>query len=307
MNQIVVLFSLFLVIFFGFLSYKFKIFSEIAAQNFNKFIFYFAAPSIIFSSLVSIDRAKLASYPSFVFINILALCIFTLIVFLIFKTSNIKREIRGSFLYTSISGNLVYFAYPILLSLFPKEQFNLGVVYSIAAVTMSDMGIFFLLGMDKHGDGFSLKKNLIEFAKNPIVISSLLGFIFLFLNISLPKLLNESLDILGKPTATLGLFSMGIYFAHNFSLKKISLSFIPSIIKLLIFPLIVYILVFKIFRLDLASAQTSVVMASMPSAVFSIVVADVYDLDKTLTSNTVILSSILFLFTSAFWIWLIIQ
>ena len=305
MNQIMVLASLFLVILFGFLAYKFKIMSDQAAQSFNKLIFYFCAPAIIFSSLVSIDRGQLSSYPLFILINVSVLWSFSIVGFQILRLLDIKREIRGSLLYTSISGNLVYFAYPILLFLFPKEHFSLGVVYSVIGTALGGLATLFLLGLDKHSKIFDLKKNLSEFARNPIVISSVFGFLFLFFNIPLPKLLTDALDILGKPTATLGLFSMGIYFAHNFGFKKINLSLIPSLIKLVVLPLVVYLLVFKIIRLDLAAAQTSVIMAAMPSAVFSIVVSDVYDLDKTLTSNTVILSSILFLFTSTFWIWLI--
>lgn len=305
MNQLLILFSLFLVIFSGFLAYRFKLLSQEAAQHFNKFVFYISAPAIIFSSIITLDRSRLAIYTAFVLINIFALCLLFLTVFFFLKLTRLHRETRGSILYTSGGANVIYFGYPILLSLFPKEHFSLGVIYSIAAITLGDLTALFLLGIDKHNKSFNLKKSFIEFAQNPIVISSVLGFIILFSNISLPKFLADSLGILGKPTSALGLFSMGIYFAHQLNFKKLNLSFIPSVIKLIIFPLVIYLLTFKVFKIDLSAAQTSVIMASMPSAIFSIVVADIYDLDKTLTSNTVLLSSLLFLVTSPFWIWLI--
>lgn len=305
MNQLPVLISLFLVIFVGFLAYRFKIFSRETAQHFNKFVFYFSVPAIIFLSIADIDKSRLVIYPKFLLINTFALCLFFIVVYFLLKLTKLSREVRGSILYTSLGANVIFFGYPILLSLFPKEHFSLGVIYSIAAITIGDLTGLFLLGIDKNNNSFNLKKNLIEYAKNPIVISSFLGFTALLLNISLPKFLSSSLEILGKPTTALGLFSIGIYFGHHLNFKKINLSFIPTSIKLIIFPLIVYLLVFKLFKLEMAAAQTSVVMATMPSAIFSIVVADIYNLDKTLTSNTVILSSILFILTLPFWIWLV--
>ena len=306
MSQLPVLISLFLVIFVGFLAYRFKVFSQETAQHFNKFVFYFSVPAIIFLSIIDLDKSRLVTYPKFLLINVFALFLFFIVIYFALKITKLSREARGSILYTSLGANIVYFGYPILLSVFPKEHFSLGVIYSIAAITIGDLTCLFLLEIDKNNNSFNLKKNLIEYAKNPIVISSLLGFIALLLNIHLPKFLSSSLEILGKPTTALGLFSIGIYFGRHLDYKKINLSFIPAFIKLIIFPLVVYFLTFKLFKLDLVAAQTSVVMATMPTAIFSIVVADIYDLDKTLTSNTVILTSVLFMLTLPLWIWLIV-
>jgi predicted permease len=305
MNQFLILLSLFLVVFAGYFSYKISLFQQEAVKYLNRFVFYISAPAVIFSSIATLDKSKLSSYPFFLLVNIFSLCMLFLLIFFLSKLTKAPREIRGSILYTAGASNVVFFGFPILLALFPKEHFALGVIYLIAAITIGDLTALFLLGIDKHNGPFNLKKNLTEFMKNPIVISSILGFIVLLFDIPISDSINSSLEILGKPIITLGLFSMGIYFGHHLNFKKIGLSLIPSAISLLIFPFMVYLLTFYFLKLDIAAAQTSVVMASMPSAAFSIVVADIYDLDKTLTSNTVLLSSLLCLFTSPFWIWLI--
>ncbi len=69
----------------------------------------------------------------------------------------------------------------------------------------------------------------------------------------------------------------------------------------MIVPGVVLFFVTQIFKLSDIAAETSIAIACMPSAVFSLVVADMYDLDKKLTTAIVVLSSIIFLVTSIFW------
>jgi predicted permease len=59
-----------------------------------------------------------------------------------------------------------------------------------------------------------------------------------------------------------------------------------------------------VIKLDRVAAETSVILATMPSAVFTIIASDVYNYDKNQTSNTVMLSSVLFIATLSFWLWM---
>ena len=141
----------------------------------------------------------------------------------------------------------------------------------------------------------------------PVVIATLIGVIIFTLNLSLPQMILDSMNIVTKTITGLALISVGLNFAYNFkfNFSNIKLNLISAILKLSILPGIVLYFTHYIFKLSEIAVITSVMLASMPTSVFSIVVADMFNLDKKLASSNILISSILFLASSVFWIWIL--
>lgn len=309
MQQILILLSLFLVVAVGIITRKTKLLPQELGKYFNTFIFYISAPAIIFLSLITLDRNNLLLYPNFVFVNLLVVFITYLFTFIILRFFNLSTQLKKIVLYCSNGGNVVFFGYPILLSVFGKTHFNLGVLYSILAISLGDLIAFLLFSLM---DNQSTKKiSVLQFIKdfiyNPIVITTLIGFFVLLLNLNAPKFILDTLEIIGKTTTGLALFSFGFYLGGSFKIINLKISLIPAIIKLGILPLMTYFVTNFVFGLPAPAVQTSVMMAAMPTAVFSLVVAENFNLDKTIASGSIVFSSLFFIATSTFWLWFLLK
>jgi len=302
MGQIETLLSLFLVVFIGFLAGRLKLIDSSAAKIFMRFVFYIAIPIAVFLDFSTSDKELLASYPKFIIVNTAILVGLCLLLFLVLRYFRVNRQSSGSILFTSLDGNVMYFGLPILLSVYSKEHFTLGVVHSIVAVTILEVFGFFLLNVMKHNKKFNILGEIVALFKNPIVIGGIAGLILLLLGVNLEEIhpsINNSFVTLSKTTTGLALFTLGLYLSQNIRVKNLKFVLFASANKLILLPLIVYFIVFYLIKLDPVAAQTSVVQAAMPSAVFTLAVSEMYDLDREQTSSTIMVSSILFLLTSA--------
>lgn len=304
-NSFLLLLSLFLVIAAGAFSRKINILPEEASKYFNKFIFYFSAPAIVFLSITTIDTSELMSYLPFLGVNIFIIFIGYIFVFLIMKLTSVDPVRKGVLIYTGNGGNVIYFGFPILLGLFGTEHFNLGVLYGTVVITFGDLMGFYLLGVNKGNKGIDLKGVTLDFVKNPIVFATFLAVIAVVLGIIIPKTITDSLETLGRTITGLALFSLGVYLYGKLNLENLKLNLISCFFKLIALPSIAFVTAYFVFGMRGVAAETSVIMAAMPTAVFSLIVAEAYDLDRKLTSNTIVMSSILFLITINMWTWVI--
>ena len=305
MDTFLILLSLFLIIFAGAGARRFNLLPEEASKYFNKFIFYISVPAVVFLSIATLDKGDLSSFLPFILTNIAVVFTGYILVYFILRYFNISADKKGVLIYSGNGGNVIYFGFPLLLSLYGAEHFNLGVMYATAVITLGDLMGFYLLGINKGGEKLKIKEITRSFLENPVVRATIAGVFVAIINISLPKFFSDSLETLSKTTTGLALFSLGIYLYGKLNFNDFKLALASSFFKLLFLPLIAYLMIYFLFKMTGPAAETSVIMAVMPTAVFSLIVADAYGLDKRLTSNAIVLSSILFLLTSGLWVFIL--
>jgi len=303
MNHLSIYLSLFLIISIGVLSGRLKIFNSDMCNIINKFLFNIAIPSLIILTITNISIKELSLYPTFIKFNFILNFLYIVIVFFLLRITKLTREIRGAIFYASTVGNTVYFGFPILSSLFGMEHLNLGVIYLIISLLIADIFSFLLLELDMESKkNFRISKYLKNIFTQPLIISTVIGILCFSLNFHLPNFLKDSLDTLGKTTPGLSLLSLGIYISNNLKIRRFFICLFISSVKLIIFPLLVYLLSHNIFHFANTIIQVSVILSAMPSAIFSIIISDIYKLDSKLASDIVILSTILSIITSFVWI-----
>jgi predicted permease len=305
MTQLTTLCSLFLIMGSGLLAKKLKLFDSSVAKEFNKFIYYFAIPAVTFISLADSKKDQFENYFKFIALNSIAIIFCYLLLLIILKVFKYEYSKGGAILYSSLTGSNIYFAFPIILGLYGQEYLNYAIIYIVFVIVVSDLSGFILLGLYKEKlDLKSIKDSFLDILKNPVVFASLLGVLSLLLSITIPEFLRDSLNTLSNTTTGLALFSLGIYIASNFSIKGIKYKEVTicSIYKLGVLPLVV-LLVFTLFPSSSEiPLRVSVLQAAMPSAAFAVVVSDMFKLDREVTAQSILFTSLLFLLTSVFWI-----
>ncbi len=300
MDTVLLLLPLITVALIGYFAGRKKLFEENFSSQINKFLFFIALPIFLLGSFDGISLSSAKEYLPFIFINTLIMCVLYFAIYQVAKILKVKKESTAAILTPSLSGNTIYFGLPILLAVFAQEHITYAIIYMNFVLLSDYLGIFMISRL--MGDKFSLIKQLSDFIKTPIVLATLIALLLMLLQISLPDKILEVTDFFGKTISTMALFSLGLYFAKGVNLADLKSPFVVTIIKLMLFPLVTYVVVYHIIPLPEVAAQTSVILTCMPSAVYNIIIADTYKTKREITATSILLTSLLFIITSIFWI-----
>jgi len=254
----------------------------------TKFITTFAGnfglPSIIFYSLTT-TNISIELFLRFSYYITLYVIIFSIIGLIILKILNkdIYRLLPPLILPNT--GNM-----GMPLCLFAYGKIGLAIATAITSmILVFHFSINILLSSKK----FSIKPLL----KCIPVYALMISLIFVYYEISAPKFLVNATFLIGYSTIFLVLMSLGIALSKLkvFELKE---TFIYSFIRVIIGPLIGLAFV-KFFKLSGVEAGVMFIQASMPSAVLTFLISEIYSPKKISASiaSSVALSSFLSFFT----------
>ena len=300
MDTILLLLPLISIALIGYFAGRKKFFDENFSSQINKFLFFVALPIFLLGSFDGITLEYALNFLPFILINTVIICAIYFAIYIIAKSLKVKNESTAAILTPSLSGNTFYFGFPILMALFGEEHVTYAIIYMNFVLLSDYLGIFMITRL--MGEKFSLSKQLTDFIKTPIVLATIIAILLMILQMSLPEKVLEFTEFFGRTISTLALFSLGLYFAKGLNLADLKSPFIVATIKLMLFPLVTYIVVYHIIPLPKVAAQTSVILTCMPSAVYNIIIADTYKTKKEITATSILLTSLLFIVTSIFWI-----
>tara|TARA_B100001996_G_scaffold23944_1_gene18713 strand:- start:124 stop:705 length:582 start_codon:yes stop_codon:yes gene_type:complete len=176
------------------------------------------------------------------------------------------------------------------LCLFAYGKIGLAIATSVTAMILV---FHFTLNILLASKKFSLKPLL-----NCIPVYALLvSLVFVYFEIPAPKFLENATFLIGYSTIFLVLMSLGVALSKLkvYSFKE---AFIYSFIRLIIGPLVGFSFI-KFFNLSGVEAGVMFIQASMPSAVLTYLVSEIYS-PKKISNNvasTVALSTFLSFFT----------
>ena len=254
----------------------------------TKFITTFAGnfglPAIIFYSLTT-TNLSIELFLRFSYYITLYVLIFSIIGLIILKI--LKKDIYRLLppLILPNTGNM-----GMPLCLFAYGKMGLAIATSITAmILVFHFSINILLASKK----FSIKPLL----KCIPVYALLVSLIFVYFKIPAPKFLENATFLIGYATIFLVLMSLGVALSKLkvFSFKE---TFIYSLIRVILGPIVGLAFV-KFFNLSGVEAGVMFIQASMPSAVLTFLVSEIYSPKKISNSiaSTVALSTFLSFFT----------
>lgn len=297
------LFPLIIIAIIGYLVGQTKLLPTDFSKTINKFLFYVALPIFFLGSFSEFNRSEVKNFVPYIFVNMLIISILYITYYVIVNRTKIGKKDIASTITPSFIGNSLYFGFPVLTTVLGSEYIPYGVIY-VSFITITDfLGMF--LTSKLTGKTFEAKKQVVEFLKTPVLIASLVGLSLLLVNVALPEIVLDVTHSFGSIISTLILFAFGMSFSYKSILGDLRLPLVVAFNKLILLPLITYLVVYYIFPLPEIAAQASVVIACMPSAFFNLVIADNYDTNKDIAIASILLNSVLFFFVSIFWINLI--
>jgi predicted permease len=267
----------------------------------NRFVYYVALPALVLVSFWEInwlDKAML----SLAGWNVLAVLLLAAVLGAVLSLSGLRAKLKAAFFLTVVVGNTVYMGFPLLGAALGRENFG-SVVAAATAHLVLGLVLAALAAEFWVVKAKSLRVYVLDFVKNPLVVSLVLGGL-----LSLTGFRGGPADMIQKPLAMLGataspvaLFALGGFLHGRFYQAHLRLSLLSALLKLAVFPLAMLLLCLWL-GLGRQGAAASALIATMPTAVTAFVIAEKYKLDEEFVANSILLSTVLSLLSIVLWL-----
>ncbi|MDA0328159.1 MAG: AEC family transporter [Gemmatimonadetes bacterium] len=196
--------------------------------------------------------------------------------------------------------NIVLMGIPIVLTaLGPEAALPMFLIIGFHSATFMPLSV----GLIQAGLGSGTSKASQfatiswEILRNPIIVGILVGLAVNWSGVTIWPALDRLLEFLGLAAVPCALFAMGASLASYSLVGEVRPAIVLSLLKLLIHPLLVWIIAVPILGLGGLWVSVAVVMASMPSAVNVYLFGARYDAAPEVAARTVLLTSVCSIFT----------
>jgi len=244
----------------------------------------FGAPALFIFAITS-SGVTYSIFAEYFLYSLIAIICFSIIgiIFLILMKKDYVRELPPFILPNT--GNM-----GIPICLFAYGTLGMGVAAAISSVVVL---LHFTLNIFLASKKFDISLIL----KSPTSYAVLVAVIFLYFELDMPKVVLNTVMLLGYTMIVLVLMSLGISLTQLkvFSFKN---ALISSVGRVIIGPLIGFALI-KIFNLSGFAAGALLIQSSMPSAILTYLIADMYSPKETVDniSSMIVVSTLMSLIT----------
>jgi malonate transporter len=274
---------------------RFQVVDSGAVSGLVAFVFTFAIPALLLTSVATLDVPDDASWGFLIAYyggSLLTYGLGVLVGGRGFGRSLADQAIFG--LGASFS-NLFLIGLPVVLTaLGPEASFPMLVIVGFHSATFMPLAIV-MIQAGRTGRGVSaaaVGAVLKEVVRNPIIVALMFGAVLNVTGVGLRGPLVDLLDLLGDAAIPCALFALGGSLAGYSAVGAAVPSAALTCLKLVVHPLIVWALAVPVLGLSGMSVSVAVLLAGMPSAVFVYLLGARYQAAVEVAARTVLLTSL---------------
>ncbi len=276
-----------------------KMFDLPFLKKINSFCFEVLLPILIFINIYQSNFNLSASLYLILFSLACVFVIFLLLLFFVPKNAVDRRD-SGVIIQGIFRSNYVLFGIPIADSLYGSAGVQLVVLLISFVIPLYN--VFAVLVLQGYsGKKTSLGETLKAMAKNPLILSSAIGFLFIGLRIELPEVMVATLVDISQIVTPLALIALGGSFTIT-GIKKYKHDLFISVMgKLVLIPL-VFIPISILFGYRGLELTALMAMFVSPTAIASYTMAQNMGANDELAGQIVVLTSTLSIVTIFIWV-----
>lgn len=271
-----------------------KLLDESAISQLNSLIFKVLLPVLLFCNVRSSPLNEMGELSYFAYVFLMAIGLFAASTIFVIKIEK-ENFNRGVMAQAIARTNYALFGIPLIVALYPDGDAALAsVLMAIVIPTFNITSVIVLSYFsDKSSDFKSLCKSI---AKNPLILSTLLGIVASLINLKLPYVIEQALTNMSVITSPLSLILLGASFKFS-SIAKYKKQIIISVFaRLIAAPAIVLFITVLVGYRGIELACMMVIFA-VPTAVSSFTMAKTMGGNEDLAASIVVFTSILCIFT----------
>ncbi len=305
MQIIEIIFPVFAIAGIGYVAVTLGLFKTVHIEGISKFVFNIAIPLLLFNSLANVALPERINWGFFLSYYLVVFTIYGLAMLISRRQFAYSTKEQGIFGMGAAYSNLVLVGLPIITAAFGDEALlplfmiisvHSAILFFIATLTVerepqAQGAIFAILGQTGR-----------KLARNPIIIGLVLGLLFNLLAVPIPAPLAETITILARAALPTALIVLGASLRAYPLQGKFKEAWTIVGLKIVLQPILVWILAFVIFDLDPLWGMVAVVAAGMPVGINAYMFSQKYDLCVAPMATAVLLSTLLAMGTLSFWL-----
>jgi auxin efflux carrier (AEC) len=266
--------------------------SEKDIDPFNKIVMYILMPCMIFHAIFTADISLIPKLGILPFIILASSFATGIISYFILKQLKLDDKKLWSVLVTVMIANTAFMGYPVTLGIYGQAGFLRAIFCDMATLCIFLLLSFVLILKF----GGTIKTAFKKIALFPPVWAVVLGLCFNWLNIPIGSVLDNTVNYLGQGAIPLIMVTLGLSIDFSALARSKSMIVFTSIMKLAFFPIVAFLIVNYLGLVDL-QYQVSIVEAAMPSGMLSLLLSITYKLDYELTSDCILINTVISLIT----------
>ena len=229
----------FLLIVAGNLLRRTSIINKEAWPGLEQLGYWFLYPTLLFSTIYKADFSALAidSMMAALLCTVVAMGAFTFALFpLLIRSGMVRSSEYSSVFQTSIRWN-GFIALAVAQKIFPPEGMAVvALAMAVIIVPINLASVYVVMRFaERQADWRSIGRNILI---NPLILACLAGIAMRFMPFGLYEPIEETLDLAGRAALGMGLVAIGSGLRPEDLIRPGFALYIPSVIKLLLFPLV---------------------------------------------------------------------
>ncbi len=295
---------IFLIILLGYILKKINFLTEEFASVINKYVFVVALPVMLFQDIALSDVKQEMNFKFFIFCFAATVSMFFL-VWIIARLALKDKTMVGAFAQAASRGSAAILGVAFVENICGDiGSAPLMIVAAVPFFNILSVIILVCSADTKEKNYGKIKGSLINIAKNPIIIGILLGLACSLARLRIPTIPAKTIDYIARTATPMALIAVGAGFNVNEALIRIKPALGATFIKLVGLPLIYLPIA---YRLGFTGSEmvSILVMLAAPSTVSCYVMAKNMHNDGILTSNIIVLTTLLSSLTLTLWIFIL--
>lgn len=287
-NQIMILFLLMV---WGYVFTKLKLITREAVDSFTTFIINIAMPALIIGGMmIPKTPEKLKASGMILLISICVYAVTFIMAKIVAKLLRVDNSKRGVYEFALMFSNVGFMGFPVIESIFGKEAIFFTAIYNIPFnILLYTIGISMVSVSDKKS-----RINIKAFI-NSGVIASIIGFAIFLLPVTVPKPIEGVVNLVGSITTPMSMIIIGSMLA-SLSIKNMFGNwkvYVVSIVRVLIWPLLMYIVFRFIFNIqETMFIGVPVIIAGMPVAANAAMMVQEYGNEPEVASQCIFMTTL---------------
>lgn len=192
--------------------------------------------------------------------------------------------------------NTAFMGIPLLILALGKEAVLAGILATMVIVTVFFNLTLAMIEVGRCKGALSMGQTfygvVVSLAKNPLMLAVFAGALSSAL-LPMPKAVTTFGELLGNAAVPCSLVAMGAFIASQRVSETVSNFIAPTAIKLLLHPVITWIVVTWVVEMDPTWSAAAILLAALPPAASCFVIARQHGILVTETSGTIWLSTVL--------------
>lgn len=274
------------------------------ASQMNKFVFLVPLPVLLFQDLATVNFSEAWNFKFVMFCFMVTVA--SILIVIIISSFLKERSLRGEFIQASYRSSAALLGVALIQNIYGHSVMGpLMIIGSVPLYNVIAVTVLSYYQPQSEGVHRAILKNTLKgILTNPIIIGIVTGLLWSILKLPMPAILSKTVSHVSAMATPMGLIAMGASFDMKKALGKMKPAFVATFIKLFGF-CILFLPVALMLGFRNEELVAILIMLGSATTVTCFVMAKNMGHAGILSSNVVMLTTLLSGFSITFWLYLL--